>query len=160
MYKKICQLLDIFEGNLSWFPALFGRVSVGLLFLLSGIGKLSGIHDVADYFGQLGIPAPLFSAWVVSLSETVCGGLLVIGLLTRLSAIPLVVDMSVAIVTAKKENIHGLVNVLGFPEYLFIVVLTGLVILGPGPVSLDYFIYRFLGKRDRPSKFQPQRLAG
>jgi len=52
-------------------------------------------------FAKIGIPAPGFFGPFVGVVEIVCGALLIVGLLTRLAAIPLVIDISVAIVTTK-----------------------------------------------------------
>ena len=52
-------------------------------------------------FVKIGIPAPAFTAPFVGVVEIVCGGLLALGLVTRLAAIPLIIDMLVAIASTK-----------------------------------------------------------
>jgi uncharacterized membrane protein YphA (DoxX/SURF4 family) len=52
-------------------------------------------------FTKIGIPAPHFFAPFVGVVEIVCGLLVIVGFLTRLAAIPLVIDISVAIATTK-----------------------------------------------------------
>src|SRR5207302_8542574 len=56
-----------------------------------GLGRFKGI----------GIPAPEIMAPFVGVCETVGGALLILGLLTRFAAIPLIIDMIVAIATTK-----------------------------------------------------------
>ena len=51
--------------------------------------------------GLVFIPYPEFTASFVGIVEIVCGTLLVIGLLTRLAVVPLLIDISVAILTTK-----------------------------------------------------------
>jgi putative oxidoreductase len=70
--------------------------------------------------------------------------LILLGLFTRLAAIPLIVVMIVAIATAKRSEIGGLSDLLGFVEMLYIVLLSWLATAGPGPFSLDRLAVRFL----------------
>jgi putative oxidoreductase len=78
------------------------RLMVGAVFLSEGIQKFlfSGELGVGR-FTKIGIPAPEFTAPLVGMIEIVCGILMIIGLLTRLAAIPLIVIMLTAISTTK-----------------------------------------------------------
>jgi uncharacterized membrane protein YphA (DoxX/SURF4 family) len=51
--------------------------------------------------------------------------------------------MIVAILTAKRADLHGLFDLVGFDEFTYLVVLTMLAVLGPGNWSVD----RILAKR-------------
>ena len=53
----------------------------------------------AGRFAHIGIPYPDIMGPFVGTVETICGGLIVLGLFTRLAAIPLIVIMVVAIVS-------------------------------------------------------------
>lgn len=78
------------------------RFLVGWVFLSEGIQKFMYPAALgAGRFAKIGIPAPQFFGPFVGWVETVCGALLILGLLTRLAAIPLLIDISVAIVTTK-----------------------------------------------------------
>jgi len=46
--------------------------------------------------------------------------------------------MTVAILTAKRPELHGLADFVGFDEWLYIVVASWISIAGPGPLSLDH----------------------
>jgi uncharacterized membrane protein YphA (DoxX/SURF4 family) len=85
-------------------PASAGlvRFVVGLVFWAEGVQKLlfPGTLGVAR-FAHIGIPVPSFSAPFVGVVEITFGLLLVLGLLTRLAAIPLLAVISVAIGTTK-----------------------------------------------------------
>ena len=80
------------------------RLFVGPIFILAGWNKLTGINDVAAWFGNpdwgLGLPAPVLMAWLAALTEFLGGIALLLGLGVRLAAIPLMVVMAVAAVTA------------------------------------------------------------
>lgn len=130
---------------------LLGRLGVGLVFLSTGWGKVHNIEKVTGFFTSLGIPAPHFHAYLVGYSELLCGAALVVGLLTRLATLPLVVSMIVAILTAKRPDLHGLFDLVGFDEFTYLVVLVMIAILGPGAVSLDALLVKRLGwKTSRP----------
>lgn len=77
------------------------RIGVGLIFLLAGWGKLTGIEGTAGFFGSIGIPLPGLMAWVVALVEFIGGLLLIVGAYIRIPAILLVIIMVVAILTTK-----------------------------------------------------------
>ncbi len=125
-------------------PPLLARVSVGLVFLSTGWGKLQNLDRVIELFRSLGIPAPEYQAPFVAATELSCGLLLVLGLATRFAAVPLVVTMIVAIRAALWEELEGVVDLFGREEYLFIVLLAWLAIAGAGAVSLDAIIPRTL----------------
>ena len=119
------------------FAMLLGRLAVGLLFMSTGWGKVHAIPKVTAFFTQLGIPAPEFHAYLVGYSELVCGTAIVIGLLTRLATVPLVISMTVAILTAKRAELHGLFDLVGFDEFTYLTVLVMIGILGPGSLAVD-----------------------
>jgi putative oxidoreductase len=135
--------------NLDWFPPLLARVTLGVLFLSTGWGKVHHLDRVILYFGELGIPAPVFNATLVAWTELVCGSLLLAGLFSRMAATPLIVSMTVALATAKAPYIHGLADLFGQVEFTYIVLLVLVVIGGPGAISLDTLFVRFLKLRSK-----------
>lgn len=78
------------------------RLAVGFVFLPEGIQKLV-FADIlgAGRFAGIGIPWPNVTGSFVGLVEIICGALILIGLFTRLAAVPLVITMIVAIVSTK-----------------------------------------------------------
>jgi len=130
--------------RLTWLPPFLARVSVGLVFVTTGWGKLQNLDQVIEFFRSLGIPAPEYQAPFVAATELSCGLLLVLGLATRIAAVPLVVTMVVAIRTALWTELEGVIDLFGREEYLFIILLAWLVIAGAGAVSLDAIIARTL----------------
>jgi putative oxidoreductase len=78
------------------------RVVVGGVFLSEGIQKfLFPAALGVGRFAKIGIPWPGFTAPFVGVFEIGCGALLLFGLATRLAAVPLIIDMLVAIATTK-----------------------------------------------------------
>jgi putative oxidoreductase len=137
------RFLSIAE-RLSFLGPTLARLTLGVVFIGTGWGKLHGLDKVTDFFTELGIPAPGFNAVLASSAEFICGALLLVGLLSRLAAIPLIVVMTVAILTAKLENLHGISDLLGFEEWTYIVLSFWIVVAGPGPVSLDRLLHTWL----------------
>jgi putative oxidoreductase len=85
------------------------RLLVGLcVFLPEGIQKLA-FADVlgAGRFTKIGIPFPGIVAPFVGTVEIVCGSLIILGLFTRLAAIPLIIIMIVALVSTKVPILLG-----------------------------------------------------
>jgi putative oxidoreductase len=87
---------------------LLVRLSIGAVFLSEGMQKfLFADAQGAGRFAKIGIPAPDIMGPFVGCVEIVCGALLLIGLLTRLAAIPLMIDISVAIISTKVPILLG-----------------------------------------------------
>jgi uncharacterized membrane protein YphA (DoxX/SURF4 family) len=85
------------------------RLLIGLVvFFPEGIQKLL-FPDIlgAGRFLRIGIPYPDIMSTFVGVVETVCGALIIVGLFTRLAAIPLIVIMIVAIVSTKIPILLG-----------------------------------------------------
>ena len=78
------------------------RLVVGCVFLSEGIQKfLFPAALGVGRFAQIGIPVPEFFAPFVGVFEIGCGLAIIAGLATRLAAVPLIIDMIVAITTTK-----------------------------------------------------------
>jgi uncharacterized membrane protein YphA (DoxX/SURF4 family) len=77
------------------------RVAVGLIFLTQGILKFTDPRMGLIRFTRIGFPNPGFTAHFVGTFEIVCGALVLVGLLTRLVAIPLLIVISTAIGSTK-----------------------------------------------------------
>jgi putative oxidoreductase len=137
-------------ARIGWLAPLLGRLAVGLLFLSTGWGKVNSLDKVTQFFETLGIPAPGFNAVLVGYSELICGGLLVVGLLTRLATAPLIMSMIVAILTAKRSQLHGIFDLVGEDEFTYLVVLVMIAIVGPGKIALDALLVRKLGWEPSP----------
>jgi len=78
------------------------RLMVGVVFLSEGIQKFLFADKLgAGRFAKIGLPNPEFLGTFAGSFEIVCGTLVLIGLLTRLAAIPLLIIITVAIITTK-----------------------------------------------------------
>jgi putative oxidoreductase len=141
---------------LAFLAPLVTRLVMGLAYYQTGSGKIANFANTVSFFGELGIPFPEANAFFVSRLEFWGGLLLIAGLLTRLVAAGLASTMLVAIATADREDFlgalrgsgeKGLTDVVPFVYLLF---LAWLVLFGPGPVSLDALVVRWLERRKSP----------
>jgi putative oxidoreductase len=147
-----------FLGLRSWIfradgPAatLLVRLLVGGVFLSEGVQKFLYPDALGvGRFVKIGIPAPALLAPFVGCVEIACGLLLILGLLTRLAAIPLVIDMLVAVVTTKvpilvKTGFWAMAHEAR-TDYSMLLGCAFLVLAGAGRLSLDA---RISGSRER-----------
>jgi len=113
---------------------------------VTGHGKLMNLDRTTSFFSDLGIPFPYANAVFVSLLEFVGGFCLVLGLGTRIFAALLCCTLTVAVLTADRPTFvekfpADLTDVTSFTFLLFLI---WLVVFGPGPISLDRFLSKWL----------------
>jgi putative oxidoreductase len=134
-----------------WLGILLARFAVGLLFFLSGRGKLfvaERREQMRQTLVEAHVPLPEFNALFVSAVEFVCGLLIVLGALTPLACAMLGGVMIMAIATTAIHNIKAasllgwLSEFLYLPEVLYLVILIWLFFSGPGWISVDHLISR------------------
>lgn len=117
---------------------LLGRLGFGLmLFYLHGLGKLPPAEGFISGVGALGFPAPVFFAWMAALAESVGALMVAAGLMTRLGALGIVINMAVAAFMR-----HG-ADPLDVKEKALMFLCFGLIYLfaGAGKFSLDGLLY-------------------
>jgi putative oxidoreductase len=132
-----------------WLGILVARLAVGLLFFLSGRGKLfvpERRDQMRETLFTAHIPLPEFNALFVSMIEFVFGFLLILGALTPVACVMLGCVMIVAILTTAVRNIKArpplgwLSEFLYLPEVLYLVILFWIFLSGPGWLSIDHLI--------------------
>ncbi|HEY1790048.1 MAG TPA: DoxX family protein [Verrucomicrobiae bacterium] len=138
MIKKI--LAPGNDSGLVSFSLLVLRIWLGLtMFLVHGMDKLHHFNDIAANFPDpLGIGAKPGFVLVV-LAETLGAILLVLGLVARLGALMLAIDMGVAFFMVHKMAFGG-----SHPGELAFIYLAGYVTLllaGPGRFSVDKALF-------------------
>src|SRR5882724_6464015 len=134
---------DRVAQHLLWLGPLFARLVVGWVFLWSGWGKLQSLPQITENFVSWGIPFPHVLTPLTSGIEFFGGVLLLLGLLTRISAGALGVTMIVAIRAAKWDQVDSLESLLGFDEFAYLALFAWLAIVGPGPLSVDELLKRW-----------------
>jgi putative oxidoreductase len=92
--------ITIISTSSPW--AIFIRFSLGLIFLPEGIQKLIYPEILgAGRFLKIGIPYPEIMGPFVGWVEIICGLMILLGLLSRIAAIPLIITMIVALISTK-----------------------------------------------------------
>jgi len=129
------------------------RLMAGGVFFWEGILKFVYVNQGVGRFTKLGMPFPHFTAGFVGWLEIVGGLMLLSGLMTRLIAIPFIIEMIVAILSTKISLYLG-TSPLPLPsalpqvgiwavlheirsDYAQIMTVAFLLINGPGTWSLD-----------------------
>ncbi len=136
------------------------RLMVGGVFLSEGIQKfLSPERLGSGRFERIGLPLPEVLGPFVGTTEIVCGLLVLLGLLTRLAALPLIATMLVAMVTIKLPIVlghgfwglqlrelssYGVLSMLheARTDLCMLLGATFLVIVGSGPHAVDAVLWR------------------
>lgn len=121
------------------------RLVVGSIFISEGIQKFLFPAELGvGRFVKLGIPWPDFLAPFVAVVEIIGGALLLVGLLTRAIAVPLLVVMAVAITSTKIVTLgrNGFWKTAheARTDMLMICCLVFLLVVGAGRLSIDRLI--------------------
>lgn len=132
------------------------RLYWGWSFFQTGWGKLHTHDQVTEFFTTLDIPMPGLSAWMAGGMECLGGLLLLVGLGSRVIALPLIFTMGIAYVTADLDVVK---NVLSEPDkftaadpFLFLFASTVVLAFGPGAFSLDRLLGWLLSREPAPAK--------
>jgi uncharacterized membrane protein YphA (DoxX/SURF4 family) len=118
------------------------RLLVAAVFVSEGIQKFLFVDALGvGRFAKIGIPWPGFTAPFVGVVEIVCGTLVAVGLLTRVAAIPLVIDMLVAITSTKiplllKSGFWAMAHEAR-TDWSMLLASLFLLSVGAGPLSAD-----------------------
>ena len=131
------------------------RLAVGAVFLSEGIQKFLFPAELGvGRFMRIGIPAPEIMAPFDGAFEIVCGVMLLVGLLTRLAAIPMIINMLVAISTTKipmliKSGFWAMAHEAR-TDWAMLLGSLFLLIVGSGPWSLDARLFAPPRKQGEP----------
>ncbi|MDR4492356.1 MAG: DoxX family protein [Candidatus Nitrosocosmicus sp.] len=125
--------------RISMFAPLPIRIMAGVAFILHGLPKFENLQGTQGFFASVGIPADL--ALLIGLLEVVGGTLLIVGLVTRITAILFTIEMICAILIVKAGN--GFIGQGGFEvDLLLMSIAISLALSGPGRISIEREILR------------------
>jgi len=116
------------------FAMLVQRVATGLLLLIGhGLPKISAFHELSgSFYDPLRIGHRL-SLILVILAELFCSMFIILGLFTRIAALIIVINLSVAVFIYH----HGMPLKSVELGAVFLTSVFTILILGPGRVSVD-----------------------
>jgi putative oxidoreductase len=123
------------------------RLYWGWQFFGDGKAKLLNLSHIADYFGHdLHISFPYFNALLASATECFGGLLLLVGLGSRLVALPLIFTMIIAYLTAEIDTVK---HIFSNPDkfvtadpFLYLLASVIILVFGPGVFSIDWLILK------------------
>ena len=125
------------------------RVMTGLLFAVHGYQKFArGLGEVSAYFAKIYIPFPGVMVPFIATLELLGGGLLIIGLLTRVVSALFAVEMLVTTVWVKLALGAGW-NASDLDRMLLVAAIL-MVLAGPGAAAADNLVFK--GDTGRPSR--------
>jgi len=136
IYQEFTRLSEYLQS----FALFFARITLAYGFYNPAMMKWNDINSVANWFETLGIPMPLFNAYMAATTEIAGVVLLTLGLFTRIISIPLIVVMIVAIITVHLPyGFEAGNNGFEIPLY-YILFLFLFLSYGAGKFSIDYFL--------------------
>lgn len=160
--KNVLSLGLRIAATLSFVAPLLTRIALGNEFFLTGRGKIENPENFTRLFVDLGIPFPALNAAFVSRVEYYGAILLVLGLLTRFAAGALLSTMVVALLTADRQAFvkawdpASEAGPLDLASFVNLLLLLWLTLWGPGLLSLDTLIARWLKLGDGKGTQTPQ----
>lgn len=147
-WERLIRFVLLGNQELESYAILVVRVALGLFFAISGANKLFVPRRAQVMYETLvaaNVPLPRLMTYFVSGVEFVGGCLLTVGFLSSLACLALLVDMLVAILTAKLSAmtkglsaLNWLDEFLYLPEVLYALFFVWLICSGPGRFSIDY----------------------
>jgi len=112
----------------------------------SGWGKLHNLEKVTEFFTSLNLPMPAQMAVAISCLEFFGGIFLSIGLLSRMTALVLTINMIMAYVTADREALFSFFSepdkFSAAAPYVFLIASLIILIFGPGRICVDTLLRR------------------
>ena len=136
------------------------RLYWGWQLIESGWGKLHNLSKVTEFFASLNLPMPAQMAVFISSVELFGGIFLAVGLLSRLTALVLTVNMIMAYITADREALHSIFSdpdkFYAAAPYTFLIASLIILIFGPGKIAVDTILKPFF----TPAEAKELRLTG
>ena len=127
------------------------RIAFGYFWFETGLAKIQNLDGFANRFVEWGIPFPHFNAALSAWTELIGGALIFLGLFTRLTAVPMIINMIVAIALVVIKNVGSIDDFVELDEVVYILIFFWLLMAGPGRYSLDHLLVRALGIERVPS---------
>jgi putative oxidoreductase len=147
-------------------PPLLTRITIGLGYFHTGLGKWHHFDRTAEFFASVGIPFARANAGFISWLEIVGGVLLLAGLLTRVAATLLAGSMTVALLTADRADFlaswgsSAETTPTDVASFVFLLFLMWLIVHGAGPLGLDALLARRSWRAARERRAPPSATSG
>lgn len=136
---------------------LFLRLFVGLMLMQFGVRQMYNFHELVGMYPSMLGMSPGFTMTIMIIIETLCSLCIMLGFCTRIMTIPPFIAMCIA-------EYHVLVHVVTVPSYMLTWAMPGylpimflgiyffIMLVGPGKISIDYFLSLYLLHSDNKSE--------
>ncbi len=136
---------------------LFLRLFVGLMLMQFGVRQMYNFHELVGMYPSMLGMSPGFTMTIMIIIETLCSLCIMLGFCTRIMTIPPFIAMCMA-------EYHVLVHVVTVPSYMLTWAMPGylpimflgiyffIMLVGPGKISIDYFLSLYLLHSDNKSE--------
>lgn len=136
---------------------LFLRLFVGLMLMQFGVRQMYNFHELVGMYPSMLGMSPGFTMTIMIIIETLCSLCIMLGFCTRIMTIPPFIAMCIA-------EYHVLVHVVSVPSYMLTWAMPGylpimflgiyffIMLVGPGKISIDYFLSLYLLHSDNKSE--------
>lgn len=136
---------------------LFLRLFVGLMLMQFGVRQMYNFHELVGMYPSMLGMSPGFTMTIMIIIETLCSLCIMLGFCTRIMTIPPFIAMCMA-------EYHVLVHVVTVPSYMLTWAMPGylpimflgiyffIMLVGPGKISVDYFLSLYLLHSDNKSE--------
>ena len=125
------------HGSIASFAVLVLRVSISAMMLTHGMNKLTHFSAMSQNFDPIGLGGTI-SLSLVIFAEVFCSIGIILGLLTRLSVIPLIVAMCVATLITHAGQAFAAKEL----ALLYLTCYVVLFLTGPGRFSIDRLLWK------------------
>jgi putative oxidoreductase len=139
------------------------RLIIGYGSMAHGWAKMTrGVGGFEKLLMFLHVPVPHLMAWVVPLTELICGFAILIGFFIRVAAVPMIFVMLTAMFTVHLKYGFSAIKTIGLSadgplfgppgfevDLLYIAGLIALIILGSGALSVDSLVKGIRRERDK-----------
>ena len=136
---------------------LFLRLFVGIMLLQFGVRQIATFDDICMEFPAVGMMDSSTSLIIMILIETICSVFIMFGFLTRLMSIPPFVAMIIAEYHLLHDTLRESSYMLtwhsqGYLPIMFLGIYFFIILVGPGKISVDYFLSLHLIHTDDKSE--------
>ena len=133
---------------------LFLRLFIGVILMQLGVSQMTNFELYERIPETMGMSGGTFISVIIAV-ELVCSTLIILGLFTRFAVLPLLVIMSGAVYYVKEGLSSVTGDIFGMQPLMLPLLICGIllffIIAGPGKISFDYVLARYMVSFDGPT---------
>lgn len=156
MLLKLAKNIFVYMSTHSYsnLSRLFLRLFVGVMILQIGVNQMARFDEYSAYYTSMGMEGD-FVVEALIVTELICSVLVTLGLFMRLALLPLLATMIFATQTIVVCGAGNVGVVCGMTSEMLPIMFAGVFVFfgisGPGKISLDYILARYIVSYDASS---------